>query len=140
MSKSRLQLSGLALLLLLCMSHMQGVMGKIASHHHHHSENAISVENNPSDVIGYAKDSVDAYTQILEAREMAQLAQRIAGLKMLSGYLGIAGALVGFIFSFFGGSGPDPEILKLQQMIKETQTLITLGNQEILNAIRRLNS
>jgi xanthosine utilization system XapX-like protein len=43
----------------------------------------------------------------------------------------MAGALVGFIFSFIGGNAPDPEILKLQAMIKETQTLIVLGNQEI---------
>lgn len=61
------------------------------------------------------------------------------GLKKLSGALGIAGALVGFIFSFFG-SGPDPEILKLQDMIKDTQTLLTLGNEQIMNAIRKLDT
>ena len=91
-------------------------------------------------MIGYAREALDYYIKIQEAKEIAALAARISALKQLSGYLGIAGALVGFIFSFFGGTGPDPEILKLQEMIKETQTLITLGNQEILNAIRKLNS
>lgn len=92
-------------------------------------------------MIGYAKESLDLYIAIQEAKELAELANRIKSLKALSSYLGVAGALVGFIFSFFGsGEGPDPEILKLQEMIKETQTLITLGNQEILNAIRKLNS
>lgn len=38
---------------------------------------------------------------------------------MLSGSLGIVGSLVGFLFDFIG-HGPDPEILKLQDMIKET--------------------
>jgi hypothetical protein len=63
--------------------------------------------------VGYAQAAVDAYTQIQEAKNLASLATKISALKQLSGYLGVAGALVGFIFSFFG-TGPDPEILKLQ--------------------------
>ena len=50
----------------------------------------------------------------------------------------MVGALVGFIFSFLGGV--DPEILKIQAMIRETQSLIVLGNKEIMDAIRRLDS
>lgn len=68
-------------------------------------------------------------TNVLEALEDDRLKNAIGYMKNLSLSLGVAGALVGFIFSFFGGSsGPDPEILKLQEMIKQTQTLISLGN------------
>ena len=94
---------------------------------------------NTPDMINKAKDAVDSYIALREAQKLANIADKLKGFKQLSACLGIAGALVGFIFSFFG-TGPDPEILKLQQMIRETQTLITLGNEEILNAIRKLNS
>lgn len=79
----------------------------------------IQLEQQPTDVIGFAKTSLDYYIKIQEAKNIAELASKISALKQLSGYLGIAGALVGFVFSFFG-TGPDPEILKLQEMIKET--------------------
>eukprot|EP00347_Sterkiella_histriomuscorum_P014024 403362451 len=91
---------------------------------------------NTPDMIKEAKDALDGYIKIKEA---ADVANKLKAFKQLSGALGIVGSLVGFIFSFFG-SGPDPEILKLQEMIKQTQTLIVLGNEEILNAIRQLNS
>ena len=71
-------------------------------------------------MIDFAKTSLDYYIQIQEAKELAELASKISALKQISGYLGIAGALVGFIFSFIGGPQVDPEILKLQEMIKET--------------------
>jgi hypothetical protein len=79
---------------------------------------AAALEANPDDYIGYAKTSVDIMTNVLEALEDDRLKSAIGLMKNLSTSLGVAGALVGFIFSFFGGSGPDPEILKLQQMIR----------------------
>jgi len=90
-------------------------------------------------VIDAAKGAIDGYIAIEEATKAADVLASLSAFKALSGYLGVAGALVGFVFSFFT-SGPDPEILKLQEMIKETQTLIVLGNQEVLNAIRKLDS
>ena len=49
--------------------------------------------------------------------------EKLKSLKKLSQYLGVAGSVVGFIFDIIDGgtsSGPDIEILKLQDMIKET--------------------
>ena len=61
-------------------------------------------------------------------------------LRGLSSSLGLAGALVGFVFSFFEGKQPpSPEILKLQEMIKETQIQIADGNNRIENAIQQLD-
>ncbi|CDW84951.1 UNKNOWN [Stylonychia lemnae] len=92
------------------------------------------------DLINNAKDAVDGYLEIAKAgKEAADIAGKLAVFEKLSGALGIAGALVGFIFAFIG-TGPDPEILKLQEMIKETQSLVVLGNDKILSAIRKLNS
>jgi hypothetical protein len=77
----------------------------------------------------------------MAAANVVNIAQKLECLQKISASLGIAGALVGFVFSFFGsGTGPDPEILKLQQMIRDTQTLIVQGNEEIMAAIRKLNS
>ena len=93
----------------------------------------------PSVLIGFAKQAVDGYAAIKEAKALADAAKAVAALKELSGCLGIAGALVGFFFSFFG-SGPDPEILKLQLMVRDTQTEIATGQWQIMEAIRKLNN
>ena len=92
---------------------------------------------NPAEVVGVAKDATDAYIAIREASKVADIAKKLAGFKALSSTLGFAGAFLGL---FFPGGGPDPEILKLQQMVRETQTEIALGNQAILEAVRKLNS
>ena len=85
--------------------------------------------DSPPVIIDKVKQSLDAYIKIKEAKLTGEALKKLAGFKKLSDALGVAGAFVGFVFSFFGeGTGPDPEIIKLQKMIGETQTLITIGN------------
>lgn len=131
------QCMGLFLVALMALAHVHQVSANMQIYESHRE----ALGADPSDYIGYAKTSVDTMTSVLEALNNDKLKDAIGKMKNLSLSLGVAGALVGFIFSFFGsGDGPDPEILKLQQMIRETQTMIALGNQDILNAIRKLNS
>ena len=73
---------------------------------------------NTKDMIGNAKTAVDMLIKFREAQmqaaKIANIAAKLECLNKISASLGIAGALVGFVFSFFGpGTGPDPEILKL---------------------------
>ena len=53
------------------------------------------------------------------------------------------GAAVGFIMSFFP-AGPDPaimaELFKIEELIKDTQVLVSLDDQQILNAINQLDA
>lgn len=84
---------------------------------------------NTPDMINNAKSAVDYIIKFKEASmaaaKVANIASKLEFLNKISASLGVAGALVGFVFSFFGpGTGPDPEILKLQEMIRDTQTLV----------------
>eukprot|EP00347_Sterkiella_histriomuscorum_P003760 403363054 len=95
----------------------------------------------PKDLDETANESLGWIQKYKESKLAKNVQGKIQAFKQISNYLGLAGSLVGFVSSFFSsGAQPDPEILKLEQMIRETQTMITLGNEQILNAIRKLNS
>lgn len=116
---------GIFLVTMMALAHVHQVSANMQIYESH--KEALGAD--PADYVGYAKTSVETMTSIMEALNNEKLKSAIGMMKNLSLTLGVAGALVGFIFSFFGsGDGPDPEILKLQQMIRETQTMIALGN------------
>jgi hypothetical protein len=54
--------------------------------------------------------------------------------------LGVAGPILGIVLSFMGGTGPDPELLKIQQMIEETQVMISQGFLDLERQLREMDS
>ena len=84
---------------------------------------------------------------LMETIKESKIAKNIQGCikayKELSEYMGVAGSIAGFVFDLFGSGSsqtPDPELLKLEDMIKDTQILIMQGNQQVMEAIAKLNS
>ncbi|CDW87215.1 UNKNOWN [Stylonychia lemnae] len=84
--------------------------------------------------------------EAMKAYQNSKLVKNIQGciqaISTLSEYMGVAGSVVGFVFTLFGGSSytPDPALLELEDMIRDTQLLIIEGNEEVMNSIRKLNS
>eukprot|EP00347_Sterkiella_histriomuscorum_P023347 403334993 len=101
----------------------------------------IDPKDRPKDLDETANQSFDQIQKYKESKLAKNVQGKIQALKQIPNQLGIAGSLVGFVSKFFSnGFQPDPEILKLEQTIREIQTMINLGNVEISNAIIMLSS
>ncbi len=90
----------------------------------------------PQDLISNTQAAVDGFQKLAEAA--GNMPNVVNALGKISSVLGPVGALVGLVFTFIPTTNPD--IVMLQNMITDTQKMIATGNQEILNAIRKLNS
>ena len=118
------------MLILILLSYLQTTVAHVESqlHHKHHYEpkdEPLYVAAGPADYFGYAQTALDALSEVNLGRNSQNSARVVAGLKRLSGAMGVAGAVAGFFLDLFGGgAGPDPEILKLQEMVKELQNMI----------------
>lgn len=80
------------------------------------------------ETIGNLKDISESLGEISKSmKQFATVAKALEGIGKFSAVLGVAGPIIGILLSFMGGSQPDPELLKIQKMIEETQVMISQG-------------